>query len=316
MYDPLRIVIFREYREDRLLDKLEFMIALDRERHFGRAAEKCGVAQPTVSQGIQSLEETFNVPLVKRSSRFLGFTPEGERMLVWARRLVGDARAMRQDILGLNKETEAHLRIAAVPSAMPIVARLTVPFQLRHPKVRFSFFGRSSNAVLDLLHQREIDAGVTYLSNEPIGEVSATPLYREGYLLLTTHNGPLGHADRVTWTDAGAIPLCLLERDMQNRRIIDSVLRRAGFEPTPMMETDSMPALISYVRLGHCASIVSNSAVESVDLTDLRAIPLVEPELYHTVGLVVSERFPIQPIVAALIKEARALSPQGLLPAA
>ena len=85
-----------------MLDKLEFMIALSREQHFGRAAESCGVAQPTLSLGIQSLEQMLNTPLVKRASRFQGFTPEGERVLVWAHRLVGDARAMRQDLLGLK----------------------------------------------------------------------------------------------------------------------------------------------------------------------------------------------------------------------
>lgn len=301
-----------------MLEKLEFMIALDRERHFGRAAESCGVAQPTLSLGIQSLEEMFNVSLVKRSSRFQGFTPEGERMLVWARRLVGDARAMRQEFLGLNAEAPAHLRIAAVPSAMPLVARLAMPFQLRHPNVRLTVLGRSSNVLLNLLHQREIDAGVTYLSNEPIGDVSATPLYREEYRLLTTRDGPFGDADRVTWVQAGAIPLCLFERSLQSRRIIDGVLRRVGAEPTPMMETDSMLALMSYVRLGHCASIVPNSAIESAELPeDLRAVPLVEPELHHTIGLVVSDRFPVQPVVAALLASARILSSQAaLLPAA
>ena len=75
-----------------MLEKLEFMIALSREQHFGRAAESCGVAQPTLSLGIQSLEQMLNTPLVKRASRFQGFTPEGERVLVWAHRLVGDAK--------------------------------------------------------------------------------------------------------------------------------------------------------------------------------------------------------------------------------
>jgi DNA-binding transcriptional LysR family regulator len=300
-----------------MLEKLEFMIALSRERHFGRAAESCGVAQPTLSLGIQSLEETFNVPLVKRSSRFQGFTPEGERVLVWARRLVGDARAMRQDILGLGAAAETHIRIAAIPSAMPMVAQLTVPFQLSHPGVRFTVLGRSSSVLLELLHQREIDAGVTYLSNEPTGDVSSVPLYREAYLLLTTPDGPLGYADRVTWAQAGDVPLCLLERDLQNRRIIDSILRRIGTEPKPMMETDSMIALIAHVRLGQSASIVPNSAVKTADLSGgLRAIPLVEPEVTHTIGLVVSERFPVQPAVASLMDDARALSSRGLLPAA
>jgi len=177
-----------------MLDKLEFMIALSREQHFGRAAESCGVAQPTLSLGIQSLEQMLNTPLVKRASRFQGFTPEGERVLVWAHRLVGDARAMRQDLLGLKSGTDSHLRIAAIPSAMPLVARLTVPLQLRHPNVRFTVLGRTSTVLLNMLRQREIEAGVTYLSNEPIGDVSAIPIYREEYLLLTTADGPFGDA--------------------------------------------------------------------------------------------------------------------------
>jgi DNA-binding transcriptional LysR family regulator len=298
-----------------MLEKLEFMIALSREQHFGRAAEACGVAQPTLSLGIQSLEQMLNVPLVKRSSRFQGFTPEGERVLVWARRLVGDARAMRQDILGLSSGVDAHLRMASIPSAMSLVARLAMPFQVRHPNVRLTVLGRNSNALLELLHQREIDIGVTYLSNEPLGDVSSIPLFRERFLLLTTPEGPLGYADRVTWQEAGNVPLCLFERDLQNRRIIDSILRSIGTEPKPMMETDSMLALISYVRLGNTASIVPNSAMETVDLTDaLRAIPIVEPEVSHTIGLVVSDRFPLQPAAAALMDQARALSPQELLP--
>ena len=302
-----------------MLEKLEFMIALSREQHFGRAAESCGVAQPTLSLGIQSLEQMLNTPLVKRASRFQGFTPEGERVLVWAHRLVGDAKAMRQDLLGLKSGVDiaAHVRIAAIPSAMPLVAKVTVPLQVRHPNVRFTVLGRTSNVLLNMLRQREIEAGVTYLSNEPIGDVTAVPIYREEYLLLTTADGPFGDADRVTWSQAGEAPLCLLARDMQSRRIVDNILRRIGIEPTPVMETDSLSGLIAHVRIGRWASIIPNSALESAEFTDtLRAIPIVEPEVFHTIGLVVSERFPVQPAITSLIEEARARAPRGLLPAA
>jgi DNA-binding transcriptional LysR family regulator len=300
-----------------MLEKLEFMIALAREQHFGRAAESCGVAQPTLSLGIQSLEQILNVPLVKRSSRFQGFTPEGERVLIWARRLVGDARAMRQDILGFRTGVEAHLRLAAIPSSMALVANLTVPFQSQHPNVRMTVLGRSSNTLLELLRHREIDVGITYLSNEPIGDVVSVPLYREQFLLLTTPDGPLGYADRVTWQQVGELPLCLFGRDLQNRRIVDSILRQVGAEPTPMMETDSIAALVAYVQHGQSASIVPNSALASVEQNDiLRAIPIVEPEVSHMIGLVVSDRFPIQPAVSALIDDARAYAARGLLPAA
>jgi len=300
-----------------MLEKLEFMIALSREQHFGRAAESCGVAQPTLSLGIQSLEQMLNTPLVKRASRFQGFTPEGERVLRWAHRLVGDARAMRQDLLGLKTGIDSHLRIAALPSAMPLVATLTVPLQLRHPNIRFTILSRTSNALLKMLHQREVDVGVTYLSNEPIGDVSAVPIYREEFLLLTTSDGPFGDADYVTWMQASGAPLCLLAREMQSRRIVDTVLRGIGIESKPLMETDSVNALIAHVRVGGWASIIPNTALESVELTDkLRAIPLIEPDVFHTIGLVVSERYPAQPGVAALIDEARAGARGGLLPAA
>jgi DNA-binding transcriptional LysR family regulator len=300
-----------------MLEKLEFMIALSREQHFGRAAESCGVAQPTLSLGIQSLEQLLNVPLVKRSSRFQGFTPEGERVLVWARRLVGDAQAMRQDILGFNTGITSHIRLAAIPTSMSVVAKLTMPFQIRYPNVRMTVLSRSSNTLIELLHHREIDVGVTYLTNEPIGDVVTVPLYREQFLLLTTANGPLGYADRVRWDEAGNVPLCLFARDLQNRRIIDSILRQVHCEPTPIMETDSVAALAAYVRLGNTASIVPHSALAMIDLNDtLRTIPIVEPEVSHTIGLVVSDRFPIQPAVAGLMDEARATAPKGLLPAA
>ena len=78
-----------------MIDKLEFLLALAREQHFGRAAEACGVTQPTLSAGMKQLEEQMGVLLVNRGSRFQGFTPEGERVLDWARRIVGDTRAMR-----------------------------------------------------------------------------------------------------------------------------------------------------------------------------------------------------------------------------
>ena len=59
-----------------MIDKLEFIIALARERHFGHAAEACGVSQPTLSAGIKQLEDSFGVLLVQRGSRFQGFTPD------------------------------------------------------------------------------------------------------------------------------------------------------------------------------------------------------------------------------------------------
>jgi DNA-binding transcriptional LysR family regulator len=75
-----------------LLEKLEFLLALAREKHFGRAAEHCGVTQPTLSAGVKQLEDAFGVLLVNRGSRFQGFTAEGKPMTTLTAALVAEAR--------------------------------------------------------------------------------------------------------------------------------------------------------------------------------------------------------------------------------
>src|SRR4029453_15152078 len=114
-------------------DKLDFILALARERHFGRAAEACGVTQPTLSAGVKQLEEQMGVLLVNRGSRFQSFTPEGERVLDWARRIVGDSRAMRQELEALRPGLTGRLRIAAFPPPLGMGGSLTTPFRMRHP---------------------------------------------------------------------------------------------------------------------------------------------------------------------------------------
>src|ERR1700759_1680249 len=190
-----------------MIDRLEFILALARERHFGRAAEACRASQPTLSAGIKYLEDMFGVLLVQRGSRFRGFTVEGDRVLEWARRIVGDSRAMRQDIDALKRGLAGHMKIAAIPTALAMTAMLTTPYRAKHPNVRFSIVSKTSIEVLRLLENLEVDAGLTYLANEPVGRVNCVPLYLEEYRLLTSRSGALGNRERVTWAEVGQVPL-------------------------------------------------------------------------------------------------------------
>jgi DNA-binding transcriptional LysR family regulator len=292
-----------------VIDKLDFILALARERHFGRAAEACGVTQPTLSAGVKQLEEQMGVLLVNRGSRFQGFTPEGERVLEWARRIVGDTRAMRDEIETLRLGLNGRLRIAAIPTALAMVAALTTPYREKHPNVQFTIWSRTSIEILELLENLEIDAGITYLDNEPLGRVQTVPLYEEKYRLLTSADAPLGNRESVTWREVAEVPLCLLTPDMQNRRIIDGLLRGAGGESRPTLESDSMILLFSHVRTGRWASVMPAKLAETLGLTDtIQAIPIVGPEAVHTIGLVVPAREPQTPLNAALIAEAKRLA--------
>jgi len=293
-----------------LIDKLEFLLALAREKHFARAADACGVTQPTLSAGIRYLEDTLGVLLVNRSSRFQDFTPEGERVLDWARRIVGDARAMRQEVHALRHGLAGRLRIAAIPTTLAMIEKLTTPYRERHPEVKFTVRSCTSEEVLALLENLEVDAGVTYLDNEPVGRVTQVPLYRERYRLLTSADAPLGNRDKVTWAEVAKVPLCLLTPDMQNRRIIERLLGEAGADAQPTLESNSMILLYSHVRTGRWASVMPAQLATTLGLTDvLRAIPIVEPEASYTIGLVVPPREPMTPLMAELVVEARRVAP-------
>ena len=167
--------------------------------------------------------------LVNRGSRFQGFTPEGERVLDWARRIVGDTprHARRRS----RRCATASPGSCGSPRSRPRW-RWSRASPRRSasaiPNVQFTILSRTSIEILALLENLEIDAGITYLDNEPLGRVNAVPLYRERYRLLTSADAPLGNRDSVTWAEVAQVPLCLLTPDMQNRRIIDGLLRGAG----------------------------------------------------------------------------------------
>lgn len=292
-----------------MIDKLEMFIALANERHFGRAAEVAGVTQPSLSSAIKQLEEQLGVQLVFRGARFQGLTPEGQRVLDWALRIVGDTRTMREEMRAIRSGVSGNLRLGAIPTALPMVGRLTVPFLIRNPNVRVTILSRTSYEILEEIERLELDAGITYLENEPLGRVTSQPLYQETYRLLVAAGAPLSGHSSVTWKEAAAQPLCLLTGDMQNRRIINQHLNEAGASVVPTVESNSSIALIAHVATGRWASIVTQTVADMFGKgSGLTAVPISDGDARHLVGLIAAWREPHTPVIGALLDEARRVS--------
>lgn len=278
-----------------MIDRLNMFMMLARERHFGRAAEALGITQPTLSSAIRALEEQLGVQLVRRGSRFQGLTPEGERVLAWARRIVADARTMQAEMRASREGVSGRLRLGVIPTAMPRIAELTGPFLKRHPKVSVAILSRSSDEIRDQIEALELDAGVTYLDSEPLGRVQSLALYRETYCLVdrTDENGP------VEWSEAAERPLCLLTTDMQNRRIVTRHLLAVGSDAEPCVESTSMLAILAHVATGNWAAILPQGLAEGLPLPfGVQARPLTGQG--YMVGLVVAAREPHPPLIEAL----------------
>jgi DNA-binding transcriptional LysR family regulator len=289
-----------------LFRQLEYLLALSRERHFARAAQACYVSQPALSEAVRKLEEELDVPLVRRGRTYEGLTPEGERIVLWAQRILADRDALKDEVAALRTGLSGRLRIGSVPTASTVVSLLTAPFCRAHPLVTVEVMADlRSQDVLRQLQNFQIDAGITYLHQDLSENFQVLPLYQERYVLLTsTADGLAGPA--ASWAEASRLPLCLLTGSMQGRRVLDEVFAEVGVRPTPRVETDSVAALFAHVRTGLWASIVPHAWLHVFGIPHgLQAVPLVEPARRVPIGLVITAREPGSVVARALAETAR-----------
>ena len=292
-----------------MIARLEMLIALARERHFGKAAESLGITQPSLSAGIKQLEEHLGVKLVQRGSRYGGLTPEGQRTLAWARKIVGDTRSLRAEMRASQEGLSGELRIAVIPTALTWASRLTHAFSAAHPNVTFTILSRTSAEILSMLENLEIDAGMTYLDNEPLGRVAVERIYRESYSLICAEDHPLAGKTRLDWRDLGDLPLCLLTPDMQNRRIINRAFLDAGISPAVTITSNSTVVLINHVQLGGFATVLPRALGSFLAKGHaLSQIPIGGQDDGPAVGLIAAYQDPQTPVLKALFQQARTLA--------
>ena len=292
-----------------MIDKLEMFLAVAKEGHFGRAAVSLGITQPTLSTGIKQLEEQLGVQLIFRGSRYGGLTPEGQTALTWARKIVGDTRQLRDEMRFKRRGLSGKLRIAVIPTALTWAAKLSSRFGEKHPNVSFTILSRTSNEVLSMLDNLDVDAGISYLDNEPMGRVTTQPLYEERYMLVCADGSALAGRDSVGWNELADQRLCLLTPDMQNRRIINKRFLDAGVTPETIVESNSAIVLVANVEAGGFVTVLPEDMARFlIDGKNLSVVPLDGHEPAHLVGLVAPYREPHTPVLDVLLREARYLS--------
>ncbi len=295
--------------------QLQYLAALAREKHFTRAAMACNVTQPTLSGRIRQLELELGIPIVERGQRYQGLTAEGERVLKWAQLILNNWQSMQQELTQIRSsgaDLSGRLVLGGIPSALPMIPLLTKAVRAVHPHIDFTVMSMSSEEILRGLEDYSIEAGITYLDNEPITGMSSLPLYLERYCLFVPDDHPLAQRKSVTWKEAADLPLGLLTNNMQNRRIIDRAFASANCSPDPALETNSVINLWSNVRLMGLASIMPDYIIDVVGQEPgITAIPLQSPEVAHSVGVVAVARDPLGPLVKAFCQAAASFSPSG-----
>lgn len=289
--------------------QLEYLVALAREKHFAKAAEICHVSQPALSSAIRSLEKELGIMIVQRGRRFLGLTPEGERVLSWAQQTLASLSHMRSDAAVAKSAMVGTLRIGAIPTTMTVAALLTAPCRAAYPNILYTMASLSAESIVNQLDHFELDVGLTYLDSQLVDGFEKLHLFNERYVLLAGRKEPL--APSLTWEEAARLPLCLLTGKMRNRQIIDAAFRQRGVQPAVILETDSLFSLYAHVSEARLFSIMPHSLLNFFDLEHrVQARPLM-PELTRAIGLIARNQPVLAPITAAVWDIARELALQA-----
>jgi DNA-binding transcriptional LysR family regulator len=274
-----------------LLASMRYLVALEEHRHFGRAALACHITQPALSNALKALEDEFGVVIVRRGRAYVGLTHEGERVLATGQRMLRDNEVLQQDLRSEAGNPRGNLRMAAIPTAIPMLARFAAILQKQHPGITPTVLSTSSQQLETGLENLSLDLALGYTErmDMPGVKLTAWPQSIEHYFLLRRASEPsvdgLKIGRPMRWSEAVALPLCLLTPDMHNRTIVDLAFRTMGTVVRPAIETNSVLTLALAVIAGQVCSVLPGAMVAAVrGYRELEALPLVEPDVQTPIG--------------------------------
>jgi DNA-binding transcriptional LysR family regulator len=277
-----------------LLRQLEYFVAVARERHFARAAESCYVSQPALSTSIAKLERELSVTLIHRGQNFEGLTPEGERLVVWAKRVLAEHDALKAEAAAMRSGISATLRLGTGPTVSTTAALPVAAFCALHPLAGIKVCSRlSSTELLRQLRNFELDAAIAHFGPDDQSGLEVVPLYEEQYVLLVSGEQLVPTVKTITWAEAAQLPLALLTPDMRFRQFIDKAFASSGAVAAPQVETDSVASLYAHVATGAWASVVPHTWLRAMPVTGAaRAIRLVEPDTRAQISMAIHAATP------------------------
>lgn len=285
------------------LRQFQYLIALEQEGHFGRAAERCNVSQPSLSSAIKHLEEELGVPIILRQQKFLGFTEEGKRVVEWSKRLLADRAAMLDELAIMRDHLHGRLRIGAIPMSSPVLPLIARLFSARYPAVQVDIQFMGPDQLKLGLTNFELDVGITYLEDEPLKRLQTLPLYEEHWSLMVPDSMFSRSKRSVKWAEAVELPLCLLSPFMRERQIVNEAFEAIGKVAQPRLESNSIFQLAFHVMQDELATVVPRHFTHANRaFPGTREIPLEHPVVSQRVGLVWEGSNPILPMTKAMVE--------------
>ena len=267
------------------LKQLEYFIVLCQELHFTRAAEKLGIAQPSLSQQIALLEHEVGMPLFDRIGKKNILTDAGKTLLHHSYNVfheISQAHAAISELQGLERGT---LKIGCLLTVVNYLLSPTViGFHHTYPNVELSVQGLRTGDIYKGLLQNELDLGIIFLPLEH-EDLEAIPLYKEDLAFAAPIDHPLAKEKCASLQVLDETSAILLPETYFLRQVINEQCRLMNFEPKPVLEMTTMESIIQMVSQGVGVTILPKAYLDYIDHAHITTIPIQDPVITTQIGI-------------------------------
>lgn len=266
---------------------LEYLVAVDEERHFHRAAERCFVSQPTLSGQLKKLEQELGVLLVERTNRQVSITEAGEVVLIHARAVLSEVKEIKGVANYFQDAMVGDIRVGIIPTIAPyllpiIMSKLNKEF----PKLKIWLYEYQTDILLDKLKKSELDCLILALPIQS-HEFKEVDLFREPFQLAVQKSHILTKKKQINMGDITQHELLLLEEGHCLREHILDVCLLAGVKEQGQYHATSLETLRHMVGEGVGITLIPELAVPAkVKKSDaVRYIEFSDPKPNRRIGM-------------------------------
>ena len=299
------------------LTELRYIVTLAQERHFGRAAERCRVSQPTLSVALKKVEQKYGVMLFERTSAEVRLTPIGEQVAAQAERVLEEASRLREITQQGKDPLVGSLRVGVIYTIAPyLLPRLVPAVHSRAPRMPMYLQENFTVRLGEQLRQGDLDAIIVALPfSEP--RIVTRHVYDEPFCLVTPPDHPLAQKEFVSTDDIASENLLLLG---QGNCFRDQVVQACPHLSEPggangTLEGSSLETVRHMVASGVGISIVPLSAAKSWPQNEplLQFCTFAEPAPFRRVGIAWRASFPRPKAIDVLRDAILAAPPAGVI---
>jgi LysR family hydrogen peroxide-inducible transcriptional activator len=286
----------RKYIGGMNLRDLKYVIAVAEAHHFGKAAERCFVSQPTLSGQIRKLEEELGVTLFERTNRSVEITPVGEAIVAHARQMMDEAEAIELLAKAQQDPLAGPLRVGAIPTLSPYLMPLILaPLKKQYPQMQLVLYEELTDTLLGRLHDHEIDAAL--LATPVEGDLEVLPLFDEPFWVAYPRKHAFYAREKITLKDLRSENLLLLaEGHCLARQAMDvcHISEREANGEMADLRAASLETLIQMVGAGYGVTLVPALAMRGSWTTGSGVVaqPLSIRDALRRISLVFRRSFP------------------------